>query len=91
MKKMLKKREKLAEVLKQPSQKSSVKKGVLKNFAKLTGKHLCPSFFIKKETLVQVFSYEFCEILRTLIFIEHLCWLLLEVSRTIQKVSLIHS
>ena len=45
------------------------KKVVLRNFAKLTGKHLCPSFFlnkvaglIKKETLAQVFSCEFCEI-----------------------------
>ena len=42
------------------------KKGVLKNFAKFTGKHLCQSVyfnkvanFIKKETLAQVFSCEF--------------------------------
>ena len=50
-----------------------MKKGVLKNFAKFTGKHFCQTFFfnkvaggpcnfIKKETLAQVFSYEFCEI-----------------------------
>ena len=48
------------------------KKGVLINFAKLTGKHLCQSLFfnqvagllqlIKKETLTQVFSFEFCQI-----------------------------
>ena len=48
----------------------SVRKGILKNFAKFTGKHQCQSFFfnkvtgldlqfIKKETLV--FSCEFCE------------------------------
>ena len=46
-------------------------KGVLSNFAKCTGKHLCQSLFfnkvaglnfIKKETLAQVFSCEFCEI-----------------------------
>ena len=48
-------------------------RGVLKNFAKCTGKHLCESLFlnkvagdacnvIKKETLAQVFSWEFCEI-----------------------------
>ena len=45
-------------------------KGVLRNFAKFTGKHLCQSLFfnkaalnfIKKETLAQVFSCEFCEI-----------------------------
>ena len=49
------------------------KKGDLRNFAKFTGKHLCQSPFfnkvagqacrlIKKETLVQVFSCEFCEV-----------------------------
>ena len=34
------------------------KKGVLRNFSKLTGKYLCQEVwnFIKKETLVQVFS-----------------------------------
>ena len=47
----------------------------LKNFAKFTGKDLCQSlffnkvadlrpFFIKKETLAQIFSCEFCEISR---------------------------
>ena len=36
------------------------KKGVLRNFAKLTGKQACS--FIKKETLAQLFSCEFCEI-----------------------------
>ena len=42
------------------------KKGVLRNFTKFTGKHLCQSLFCslrpKKETLAQVFSCEFCEI-----------------------------
>ena len=49
------------------------KKGVLRNSAKFRGKHLCQSHFliklqasvwnfIKKETLGQVFSCEFCEI-----------------------------
>ena len=49
------------------------KKCVLRNFAKFTGKHLCQSLFfnkivglacnlIKKETLAQVFSCEFCEV-----------------------------
>ena len=51
------------------------KKDILRNFAKLTGKHLCQSLFfdivagmrpeacnfIKKGTLAQVFSCEFCE------------------------------
>ena len=54
-------------------QRCSIKKGVLRNFIKFTGKHLCQrSFFnkvaglacnfIKKESLTQVFSCEFCEI-----------------------------
>ena len=49
------------------------KKGVLKNFAKFTGKHPSQSLFfnklagqacnyIKKETLALVFCCEFCEI-----------------------------
>ena len=47
------------------------KKGVLRNFAKFTGKHLRQSLFflqawacnfIKKETLAQMFSSEFCKI-----------------------------
>ena len=41
------------------------KKSVLKNFPKLTGKHLShmpqACNFIKNETLAQVFSCEFCE------------------------------
>ena len=37
------------------------KKGVLRNFSKFSGKHLCQSLFIKKETLAQLFSCEFCE------------------------------
>ena len=44
------------------------KKGVLRNFAKLTGKHLCQSLFFKKETLAQVFSFEFCEISKNTYF-----------------------
>ena len=56
------------------------KKGVLKNFAKFTGKHLCQSLFfkknfIKKETLAQVFSCEFCEIFKNTFFTEHL-WII---------------
>ena len=52
-------------------------KGLLKNFAKFRGKHLCQSLllnkvvacnFIKKETLAQVFSCGFCEIFRNTFF-----------------------
>ena len=56
------------------------KKGVLRNFAKFTGKHLRQSLFfnkvaglrpatsLKKETLAQVFSCEFCEISKNTFF-----------------------
>ena len=57
-------------------------KGVLINFAKFTGKHLCQGLFlnkvaglrpqacnfIKKEALVPVFSCEFCEIYKNIFF-----------------------
>ena len=57
-------------------------KGVLRNFIKFTGKHLCQSLFfnkvvdlrpatcnfIKKETLAQMFSFEFCEISKKTFF-----------------------
>ena len=56
--------------------KKQSSRGVLRNSTKLTGKHLCQSYFfnkvpglrsqacnfIKKETLEQVFSCGFCEI-----------------------------
>ena len=56
------------------------KKGVLRNFTKFTGKHLCQSLFfnkvadlkpatlLKKETLAQVFSCEFCKISKSTFF-----------------------
>ena len=51
----------------------SIKRGVLRNFAEFTGKHLCQSLFFNKvvgirpasllrKTRAEVFSYEFCEI-----------------------------
>ena len=56
-----------------------LKKGVLKNFTKFTGKHLCQRpllpgacSFIKKETLAQVFSWEYCGIFKNTFLIEHL-------------------
>ena len=44
------------------------KKGVLRNFAKYTGKHLCQSLFFNKEALAQGFSCEFCEIFKNNFF-----------------------
>ena len=62
-----------------------VRRGVLRNFAKFTGKHLSESLFfnkvadlkpkacnfIEKETLAQVLSCEFCKISINSFFTEH--------------------
>ena len=62
-------------------------KGVLQNIEKFTGKQLSQCLFlnkveacdfIKKETLAQVFSCEFCEIFKKTFFMENLWWLLLK-------------
>ena len=62
----------------------SVRKDVLRNFEKLTGKYLRQSLFfdkfagqrpatlLKKEALAQAFSYEFCKISKNTFFTEHL-------------------
>ena len=55
----------------------SVKKGVLRKFAKFTGKCPCQSLFIKKETLAQVFSVNFAKFLRTPSLQNTSGWLLL--------------
>ena len=52
------------------------KKGVLRNLAKFTGKHLCQSLFfnkvagnfLKNETLAQLFSCEFSKIFENIFF-----------------------
>ena len=64
-------------------------KGVLKNFTKFTGKHLCQSVFFNKETLLKTllkkrlwhrcFPVDFEKFLRTPFFIEHLWWLVLGI------------
>ena len=60
------------------------KKGVLRNFAKFTGKHLCQSFFfnkvaglrsatlLKKRLLYRCFPVNFAKFLRTTFLTEHL-------------------
>ena len=50
-------------------QRCSVKNVALKIFSKFAGK---ASNFIKKETLVQMFSCEFCKIFKNTLFIEYL-------------------
>ena len=57
----------------------TVKKGVVRNFVKFTGKHLCRGLFLiklqawglqlyKKETPAQVFSCKFCKISKKYFF-----------------------
>ena len=61
------------EIFRSSYQSCSIKKGILENFAKFTGKHLCQSlFFSKKETLAYVFCCGFCEISKNTLFTEHL-------------------
>ena len=66
------------------------KKGVLRNFAKFTGKHLFQSLFfnkvagrpvtlLKKRLWHRCFPVNFTKFLRTPFFIDHLWWLLLNV------------
>ena len=67
------------------------KKGVLRNFAKFTGKHLCQSLFFnkvaglrpskreKKTLWHRCFPVNFAKFLRTPFIVEHLWWLLLKI------------
>ena len=50
-------------------------KGLLKNVAKVTEKHLCRSLFLKNEIPTQEFFCEFCTFFQNTFFIEHLLWL----------------
>ena len=50
--------------------KCSIKKRVLRNFAKFTGKHLCQRVFFNKDSLAHVFSCEFWEIYENTFFTE---------------------
>ena len=57
-----------------------LKKVVLKNFAKFTGKNLHHSLFFNKVadlSLAQVFCCRFCKIFKNIFLVEHLWWLLL--------------
>ena len=51
-------------------QRCSIKIGVLKNFAKYTGKHLCQCLFLNK--VADLFFCEFCKIFKNTFFTEHL-------------------
>ena len=69
------------------------KKGVLRNSTKFTGKHLCQRLFFNKVAGLRhrCFPVNFVEFLRTPFFIEHLWWLLLDISRTVSKHILAYS
>ena len=71
-------------------QRCSVRKGVLRNFKKFTGKHLCQNLFsnkvaarpatsLKKRLWHRCFPVNFAKFLRTPFFIENLWWLLLQI------------
>ena len=57
------------------------KNGVLRNFAKFTGTHLCQSLFFNKVADLRLwhkcFAVDFAKFLRIPFFTEHLWWLLL--------------
>ena len=55
------------------------KKGVLRNFIKFTGKHLClrSATLLKKRLWHRYFLVNFMKFLRTPFFTKHLWWLLL--------------
>ena len=52
------------------------KKGVLRNFAKFTEKHLRPATLLKKRLWHRCFPVNFVKFLRTPFFAEHIWWLL---------------
>ena len=64
-------------------------KGVLKNFTKFTGKHLCQSLFfnkvkkllLKRRLWQRCFLMNFMKFLRTPFLTEHLRWLLLILTK----------
>ena len=67
----------LYEPLKLSHRRCAAKKGVLNNFTKFTGKHLCESFFFRPGTLLKkrlchrCFPVSFEKFLRTPFFTEH--------------------
>ena len=61
------------EISRSSHRRYSIKKSALRNFAKLTGKHLCQSlFFNKMAGLRPATSFELCEISKIFFFTENL-------------------
>ena len=64
--------------------------GVLKRYAIFTGKHLCCSLFlIRSQTFRQkrCFSVNIVKYLKTALFIEHLHWLLLHFTTSLEIIT----
>ena len=76
-----------------------MKKDVLRNLTKFTGKRLCQSLFfikktwnfIKKENLAQVFSCEFCQISLRTPFLQNTSGLLLRNGLSLETSKSIHN
>ena len=78
------------------------KKGVLRNFVKFTGKHLCQGLLfnkvvglraatlLKKRLWHRCFPVNFVKLLRTPLSTEHLRWLLLYFSSILLSQSFVH-
>ena len=68
-------------------QKCTIKKGVLRNFVKFKGKHLCLSLSLDKVACLKLrrscFSENTARFLRTPFFKEHICWLILLISHLV--------
>ena len=62
----------LSETQKQPQEVFCIRKGVLRNFAKFTGKHLCRNLFFNKAAGIRQFPVNFAKFLRTPFLTEHL-------------------
>ena len=72
---------------KQPSEVFYAK-GVIRNFTKFTGKHLCQSLFFNKVAGLRhrCFPVNFVKFPRTPFFTEYLRWLLLANYRTLIRI-----
>ena len=77
----------LSDYVRSSRQELFCKKGVLRNFAKFTGKCLCQSLISKKRLWHRCFPVNFAKFLRTSFLTEHLRWLLL----TFQSESTLYS
>ena len=66
----------------------SVRKGVLRNFDKFTGNHLCQSLFFNKVAGLKRFPVSFAKFLRIPFVIELLWWLLLNPPQPTSKTHL---